>query len=142
MSYLIGVAAAVGVALLGAAGGFHRDRGFSPLLLMVVASYYVLFAAIGASVSALATEIIVMAVFVAIAIWGARRNLWIAVAGLAAHGVFDSFHGALAADTGAPAWWPAFCLAFDVTAATYFAFLLASGSRRPGRLRPNPPALL
>lgn len=127
MSYLIGIAAAVGVALLGAAGRFDRDRSFYPTLLAVIASYYVLFAAMGGSVSAVWTEAGVMAVFVAIAVWGSRRNLWIVVVGLAAHGVFDSFHVAVAADASAPLWWPAFCAAFDVTAAAYFACLLRFG---------------
>src|SRR5262249_51962293 len=29
-------------------------------------------------------------------------------------------------DPGAPVWWPSFCLAYDVTAAAYLAWLLAS----------------
>lgn len=127
MSYLIGISAAVGIALLGAAGRFDRDRSFYPTVLAVVASYYVLFAAMGGSVSAVWTEAGVMSVFLAIAVWGSRRNLWIVVVGLAAHGVFDSFHAAVAADASAPKWWPAFCLAFDVTAAAYFACLLTFG---------------
>jgi hypothetical protein len=94
---------------------------------MVIASYYVLFAAMGGSVSALVAEAGTMAVFVAISIWGVRRNLWIVVVGLAAHGVFDSFHAALAVDASAPAWWPTFCLAFDITAAAYVACLLTFG---------------
>jgi len=131
VSYLIGISTAVGVALLGAAGRFDRERGFYPTILMVVASYYLLFAAMGGGESTLWAEAGIMAVFVAIAISSMRRNLWIAVAGLAAHGVFDSFHAALPVDASAPAWWPTFCLAFDVTAAVYFACLLTFGRISP-----------
>jgi hypothetical protein len=137
VSYLIGVLLAIVVVLLGAAGGFDRDRSFYPTLLMAIASYYVLFAAIAGSTNAIATEAVVMAVFVALAISSVRRNLWFAVVGLAAHGVFDSFHAVLAPSTGAPTWWPAFCLAFDVTAAAYVAWLLAFGRGPPARPLPR-----
>jgi hypothetical protein len=132
MSYLIGISGALGVALIGTVGRFDRDRGFYPTLLMVIASYYLLFAAIGGSVSALWTEAGILAVFVVIAMWCIRSSLWIVVAGLTAHGVFDWFHAALPVDAGAPNWWPTFCLAFDITAAAYVACLITSG-RIPSR---------
>jgi hypothetical protein len=37
----------------------------------------------------------------------------------------DFFHGRLIANPGVPAWWPLFCLSFDVMAAAYLAWLLA-----------------
>jgi hypothetical protein len=39
--------------------------------------------------------------------------------------MFDSVHGELIANPGVPAWWPAFCLAYDVTAAAYLAWILS-----------------
>lgn len=131
MSYLIGIGVAVLVALLGRACGFDRERSFYPTVLIVVGSYYVLFAAIGGTASELWVEAAVMAAFVLIAVLGFRRNPWLVVAGLAAHGVFDHFHSSLVAITSAPAAWPAFCLAFDVSAAAYVAALLLWRTRTP-----------
>jgi hypothetical protein len=41
-----------------------------------------------------------------------------------AHGIFDFFHGQVIIDPGVPAWWPMFCLTYDVAAAGYLAWLL------------------
>ena len=49
--------------------------------------------------------------------------MWIVVAGLAGHGIFDALHGYLVENPGVPAWWPAFCLAFDLGAAGSLAWL-------------------
>jgi uncharacterized membrane protein (UPF0136 family) len=45
MGYLIGLALAFGVTTFAATVGFARSRNFYPVMLMVIASYYVLFAA-------------------------------------------------------------------------------------------------
>jgi hypothetical protein len=39
-------------------------------------------------------------------------------------GVVDFLHGHLIANPGVPAWWPTFCLAYDVAAAACLAWLL------------------
>ena len=49
VEYLIGVALAAAVAGLATVVGFDRDRSFGPTILIVVASYYVLFAVMGGS---------------------------------------------------------------------------------------------
>ena len=54
----------------------------------------------------------------------------VVVAALAAHGIFDLVHGAAIPNPGVPTWWPEFCLAYDVTAAVYLAWLLGSGRVR------------
>jgi hypothetical protein len=64
------------------------------------------------------------------AVAGFRLSAWIVVAGLAAHGVFDGFHGYLIENAGVPVWWPAFCLSYDVGAAAILAWLL----QRPPRV--------
>lgn len=63
MSYAIGFAIAAGVALLGRYAGFDRDRAFYPTVLIVTASYYVLFAVIGGSAHAVVLESAVMVMF-------------------------------------------------------------------------------
>ncbi|HET6463596.1 MAG TPA: hypothetical protein VFH33_07330, partial [Candidatus Krumholzibacteria bacterium] len=55
---------------------------------------------------------------------GFKSSLWLVVAALAGHGIFDSFHGRVISNPGVPDFWPAFCAAYDVTAAGYLAWLL------------------
>jgi hypothetical protein len=53
------------------------------------------------------------------------------VAALAGHGVVDAVHGRLIANAGVPAWWPAWCLAYDVGAAAWLAWLLHRDATAP-----------
>jgi hypothetical protein len=94
--------------------------------------YYILFAVMGGSVRALILESIVMSAFVCVAVLGFRLNLWLVVGALAAHGVFDFFHGQFVINPGVPEWWPAFCLAFDVGAAAFLAWLSRSQTGQRG----------
>ena len=125
MAYLVGAFLALAVGgLLGTGVGLDRDRAFYPTVMAVIASYYVLFAVMADSTQALQAEAAVAAVFLAAAMVGFRRSLWLVVAALASHSIFDSMHSRLIANPGVPAWWPAFCLAYDGVAAAYLAFLL------------------
>jgi hypothetical protein len=127
---MVGAFLAVIVGLFATAVGLDRDRAFYPTVTIVVASYYALFAVMGASLHALMLESLVGAVFLALAAAGFRSSLWVVVAALAGHGIFDLAHGSLIANPGVPGWWPAFCLMYDVTAATYLAWLLTRGRIR------------
>ena len=134
MPAMVGIALALAVCVFARVVGFDRDRAFYPAVLIVTASYYVLFAVIGGSPGALTREMLIMGVFVAAAVAGFRRTLWVVVAALAGHAVLDAVHGQAIVSAGAPAWWPVFCLTFDVTVAAGLAWLV-SGSRprvRPG----------
>ena len=124
MPYLAGIVLALAVSGLATLVGLDRDRAFYPTLLVVIASYYVLFAVMGDSGHALVMETVVMAGFLLAALIGFKRNLWLVVAALAAHGIFDFFQANVVANPGVPAWWPAFCLTFDITAAVFLAWLL------------------
>jgi len=123
MPYVVGIALSAGVAFL-AKYGFERDRAFYPTVLIVVAHYYVLFAAMGDSVQTVLLESAVMTLFVIAAVGGFKASLWIVVAALAGHGVLDAVHGHILKNAGVPAWWPPFCLAFDVGAAGALAWSL------------------
>ena len=90
---------------------------------MVIASYYVLFAAMSGSVQTVLLESVGMTVFAIAAVVGFRSSAWIVVAALAGHGVFDAVHGDLLENSGVPLWWPAFCLAYDLGAAGGLAWL-------------------
>ena len=130
MALMVGAFLAVIVGLFATAVGLDRDRAFYPTVTIVVASYYALFAVMGASLHALMLESLVGAVFLALAAAGFRSSLWVVVAALAGHGIFDLAHGSLIANPGVPGWWPAFCLMYAVTAATYLAWLLTRGRIR------------
>lgn len=132
MPYLAGIALALTVSLIATLVGFDRDRAFYPTLLMVIASYYVLFAVMGGSGHAVVAETLVLAGFLLVAVIGFKKNLWLVVAALIAHGLFDFLHAHVVANPGVPAWWPAFCLTYDVTAGAFLAWLL----RHPHRTAP------
>jgi uncharacterized protein YaaW (UPF0174 family) len=129
MEYWIGAGLALGVGLFAALVGLDRDRAFYPTVLIVVASYYVLFAVMAGSVPALRSEALALALFAAVAVVGFRTSLWWVAAALAAHGLFDFLRGPLIANPGVPAWWPGFCLSYDVAAAAWLAWRLARPAR-------------
>lgn len=124
MEYLIGVGLAVVVCVFAGLAGFDRDRVFYPTLAAVIATYYILFAVMGSSTRALALESLIAAAFFALAVAGFKKNLWIIVAALAGHGVFDFFHHRIIENPGVPVWWPGFCLSFDVLAGCFLAVLV------------------
>ncbi len=130
--FLIGVTLAVAVAGYASLATLDRSRAFYATVLIVVASYYVLFAVMGDARQALVAELPVMAVFATLATLGFRRNPWLVVAGLAAHGVLDAFHARVIDNPGVPAWWPPFCAGYDVAAALVLAVLLVRARRRAG----------
>jgi len=129
MEYVIGVISAAAVGMFASVIGFDKERSFYPVVLIVVASYYILFAATARSTHALLAEAFPMLLFTAAAALGFRRTAWIIVAGLALHGLFDFVHPAAITNPGVPVWWPGFCLAYDLTAAVYLAVLIVV--RRP-----------
>lgn len=116
MGYVIGIVPAPLVAGFARVAGLDRDRSFYPTVLVVVASYYVLFAVMGGSPRAFVLELTAMSAFVLLAVAGLKRGMWIVAVGLAGHGVFDVVHADLISDPGVPAWWPAFCATYDVVA--------------------------
>lgn len=124
MEYAIGVAAAIAVGLFASIIGFDKERSFYPVVLIVIATLYLLFAAIAESTESLVAEVIPALVFVALAAFGFRKTQWLVVVGLALHGVFDFIHHVVITNPGVPVWWPGFCLAYDITAAGYLAALL------------------
>ena len=130
MALLVGALLAITVGLMATAVGLDRDRAFYPTVTIVIASFYALFAVMGASTHALLLESLVGAVFLAMAVLGFKSSLWVVVVALAGHGVLDFAHDRVISNPGVPLWWPAFCLAYDLTAAAYLAWLLKAGRIR------------
>ncbi len=133
MPYAAGVGLALFIGLVATFVGFDRDRAFYPTVLIVIASYYALFAAMAGSASALALESAALAAFLLAAVIGFKLDLRLVAAALCAHGLFDLVHARLIDNPGVPAWWPAFCLAYDVTAGAYLAGLLIARPFRQKR---------
>lgn len=123
MEYLVGVILGLVVGGFATTSGFDRDRAFYPTVLIVIASYYSLFAVMGASwYPTLAIEIAVGLVFSFFAVLGFKKSMWLAVAGIAGHGFFDFFvHHALVTNPGMPVWWPGFCGTIDIVIGGWLA---------------------
>jgi hypothetical protein len=126
MEYLVGIVLVAGVCLLTSAVGMYRERALYSTMAIVIPSFYGLFAVMGGP-DALLFEIIGIAIFVLLAVIGYRFNLWIVVVAIAGHGLFDGFHHLLITDPGVPAWWPGFCMTFDLLAGVWLACLLSTG---------------
>lgn len=136
MSTVIGVVLALLIGGMATLFGLDRDRAFYPVVMIVIAFLYALFAIIGNSMPVLAVELAVGAAFVILALAGFRTSLWLVAIALAAHGVFDYLHPHLYVNPGVPSWWPSFCAAYDVAAAAYLAWLLQSKRLRIARQTP------
>lgn len=129
MEYLIGVGLALAFCTFAAAVGLDRQRAFYATMVLVVATYYVLFAVLGGTLRSLLSESLVAIAFFALAAFAFKKNEWLIVAGLVGHGVFDGFHHLLVDNPGVPAFWPGFCLSFDVLAGGFLAALLVRRSK-------------
>lgn len=134
MEFLVGVTLALVVSIFATVAGLDRDRGFYPVVLIVIALLYDLFAAMAGSVPALGLDTLAMVAFVVAAVVGFKTSLWLVVAALVGHGLFDYVHSYLITNPGVPAWYPNFCLGYDVMAAFYLGWLL---TRRPAIRSPE-----
>lgn len=132
MDFVIGVVLAFAIGVSTTLIGMDRDRALYPTVLIVIALLYELFAVMGGSTHALLIECAFAVIFIGLAVAGFKSTLWFTVAGLALHGIFDFFHGYFVVNPGVPVWWPTFCLAYDVVAAVYLAWLISRDRIRTG----------
>ncbi|MFN0194594.1 MAG: hypothetical protein ACKVP5_21895 [Aestuariivirga sp.] len=140
MEYLVGVILGLVVGGFAAVSDFDRDRAFYPTTLIVIASYYALFAVMGApQYPALPIEIAAGLVFAVLAVLGFKKSLWLAAAGIAGHGFFDFFvHPSLVTNPGMPVWWPGFCGTIDFVIGGWLAVLLWKAQKTEHRKVPKP----
>jgi hypothetical protein len=140
MEYFVGLILGLVVCGFAFLSGFDRDRAFYPTVLIVIASYYSLFAVMGASQhSTLAIEIAVGLVFSVFAILGFTKSMWLAAIGIAGHGLFDFFvHHTLVTNPGMPVWWPGFCGTIDIVIGGWLASQLWKASKTVRRDEPLP----
>ena len=129
MEYVIGLTLSAAVVWFATVVGLGRDRSFYPTVLIIIGSYYVLFAAMGASRHTLLAETVVAGIFLLLAVLGFKRSLWVIVVGSIGHGLFDFVHHFFIDNPGVPRWWPGFCLAFDVAFGVLLALRLIRNPR-------------
>jgi hypothetical protein len=128
MEYLVGAILAFAVAGAARIIGLDRGRAFYATVLIVVASYYALFAVMGASRTILEIEIAVGVGFSLLAVLGFRRNMWLVAVAIAGHGVFDLLHHLFIENSGVPMWWPGFCATVDLILGGWLAICLLNGT--------------
>jgi hypothetical protein len=126
MSIIVGVLLAVAVAALGKFTRFDQDRSFYPTVLVIIASYYVLIAVLGASGHALVSELVIAVAFSTVAILGALHAPVLVGTGIMAHGLFDLVHDVVIENSGVPIWWPSFCGSLDVLLGLWVMILTRS----------------
>ena len=126
MEYFVGVVLGLGACGLGTIAGFERDRAFYPVMMIVIASYYALFAVLGGDGRALGVEVAISLVFVCLAVISFKTSLWLVAAALLGHAGLDLVHSLVVTNAGVPAWWPMFCASIDAFAAFYLTWRLVS----------------
>ncbi|HKY73203.1 MAG TPA: DUF6010 family protein [Nitrospira sp.] len=111
---VVGVLLAIAIAALAKFTRFDEDRSFYSTVLVIIASYYVLFAVLGGSGHALIWELVIAVAFSIVAIVGALLLPTLVGIGIVAHGFFDLVHDGIIENSGVPTWWPSFCGSIDV----------------------------
>ena len=126
MPVVIGVLLAVGIAALAKFIRFDQDRSFYSTVLVIIASYYVLFAVLDGSGYALVWELVIVVAFSTVAIIGALFLPTLVGIGIIAHGLFDLVHDVIIENPGVPAWWPSFCGSVDIFLGLWVVILTRS----------------
>jgi hypothetical protein len=123
---VVGLLLAAGIATLGKFTRFDEDRSFYSTVLIIIASYYVLFAVSDGSGHALIWELVVAVAFSTLAILGAFFSPMLVGTGIIAHGLFDVVHSVIIENSGVPTWWPSFCASIDVLLGLWVIILTRS----------------
>jgi hypothetical protein len=92
----------------------------------VIAAIYIGFAVADGRRHVLAVETAVATAFVVVAAAAVPGSGWLIVAGLAGHGVKDTWQHRTGFVHGTR-WWPPFCAAVDVVAAALIALAITTG---------------
>ncbi len=135
MPIVVGVLLAIAIAALAKFTRFDEERSFYSTVLVIIASYYVLFAVLGGSSHALVWELVIAVVFSTVAIIGALFLPTLVGTGIIAHGLFDLVHDILIENSGVPTWWPTFCGSLDVLLGLWVIALTRSRPNGMFRLR-------
>lgn len=118
----VGILSGIVIISAGKITQFEKDASFYPLILIVIALLYVLFAQMDQGLFVIIVETGVALIFIAMAIAGHKINDVWTVIGYSIHGLYDFFHPAILNNAGVPDWWPGFCLGIDEVIAGYLLF--------------------
>jgi hypothetical protein len=135
MPIVVGFLLGIAIAALAKFTRFDEERSFYSTVLIIIASYYVLFAVLGGSSHALVWELVIAVAFSTVAIMGALFLPTLVGAGIMAHGLFDLVHDMIIENPGVPTWWPAFCGSIDVLLGLWVMALTRSRQSGMFRLR-------
>ena len=102
MEYLIGFVLAAVVCVFAMLARFDRDRVFYPTMVIVVATYYILFAVMASSIPALTIESLVASAFVILAVAGFKKNLWLVATALGRSRSFRFLSSRIHSESGCP----------------------------------------
>ena len=124
----VGVGLGILTLLMFRAANIHRERGTYAVLLAAITMPYVMMAVETHEPDFIRHCLIALG-FTAVAMAGARWNLWLVVAGLIAHAAFDGVlhYTPLLAPT--PGWYGPLCLGYDLVLATGLAGFLVQGKK-------------
>ncbi|GAA5315169.1 MAG: hypothetical protein AseanaTS_03730 [Candidatus Pelagadaptatus aseana] len=122
---MIGALLAVALCVTGRVTRFDQDRSYHAVILIVIATYYVLFAVMAGE--AIMEEIVAASIFSFLAFLGALRFPLLLGIGILAHGLFDVVHHLLIHNSGVPIWWLAFCASVDIILGGWVIYLALSG---------------
>ena len=109
----IGVALAFAIYGMLATTGLTRNRGVLAVLLVAIASYYLVFSFDHGHPGELLWHSLAFAAFLIMAALGLRQGVTLIALGLIAHGLFDIALVPLFS-TSAPDWWAGFCAGVDI----------------------------
>lgn len=126
---LAGLALALVLAVLGWLTGFDRERSYYPMLTMVIASYYPLFAVLAEQNPAL--ELLCAGVFMVLALSPVFLGQAWALVGwaLVAHGLFDLWLPGQWGHSSGPVWWAPFCAGVDLPLGLWVVWLYSRHQR-------------
>ncbi|MDD9892432.1 MAG: hypothetical protein OXT49_02825 [Gammaproteobacteria bacterium] len=126
-----GLVCAIAIAVSGRITRFEQELSFYPTILIVIASYYVLFAVMAKQ--AILEESVGLIIFSTIALIGAFKAPALVGLGIILHGAFDLLHPQLIENAGVPNWWPAFCAAVDFVLGAWVIYLARTTETSPTR---------
>lgn len=121
MAFFIGALLSVIVLFQTKIMGLEDNKGFFTSLLVVIPTYYILFAYV--STGLILEEIIVSLLFIIIATIGALYSFFIIGIGLVLHGVFDLVHDSFINNPGVPNWWTLFCAGADFVLGLWILYI-------------------
>ncbi|MDC1174178.1 hypothetical protein OAT67_02210 [Bacteriovoracaceae bacterium] len=101
----------------------EEDKSFYPVLLIVIATYYILFGVMSRSTSTVLIESSIALVFIVLGLLGIYRPL-ITAMGMIGHGVFDLLHDLALKNPSVPHWWPVFCAVVDLVLGLWIFYSL------------------